>query len=292
MTKSDQTVLIAIDLEDKTLPRLERSNANLSHVADKVILLYVFEKEKFADADDESKNLLIKEKNKQLAAFSANIHNKTGLEVNAVLQIGHPAEEILKAATSYGVDLIAMSTHTHTEDDYTQKNPLGATVNKVIRQSAVPVFTFNSNVQLKKIKKILLPLDLTAETRQKVTNAIQIANRFGASIHIVSIYSSSFIEIQERLNEQMQLSKEFIEKENIPVTTKLIKSEKGPKTIAFTVLEYADEIDADLIMIMTQQETRIEEFFMGSAAQTVLRFAKVPVMSIIPKELSTIILGA
>ncbi len=292
MTNSTQTVLIAIDLEDKTLPRLELSYPNLAHLASKVILLYVIEKDKIDDYGEEERNRMIKEKNEQLAAFASNIQKKTDLPVMPVLQTGHPAEEILKAAISYGTDLIAMSTHTHPEDDYPQKNSLGATVKKVLHQSPVPVFTFNSNVPLKKIGKILLPLDLTAETRQKVTNAIEIAHKLRASIHIVAVFTSVYDEIREQLEEQMALAGNFIKEANIPVTTKLITSEKGNRHVAFRTLEYAEEIHADLIMIMTQQETRIEKFFMGSAAETILRFAKIPVMSIIPKDLSTVILGA
>ncbi|NOX84516.1 MAG: universal stress protein [Chlorobi bacterium] len=292
MTNSNQTVLIAVDLEDKTLPRLERSYPNLTHLAGKVILLYVIEKHQIDSVSEEEKSRLIKEKNEQLALFASNIEKNTNIPVMPVLQTGQPAEEILKAATSYGVDLIAMSTHTHIEDDYPEKNELGATVKKVIHQSVKPVFTFNSNVQLKKIRKILLPLDLTAETRQKVTNAIDIAHNLHASIHIVAVFTSSYEEIRNQLEEQMVLARNFIEEAKIPVTTKLITSEKGNRHVAFRILEYADEINADLIMIMTQQETRLEQFFMGSAAQTILRFAKVPVMSIIPKDLSTVILGA
>ena len=292
MTNSNQTVLIAIDLEDATLHRLELSYPNLVHLAGKVFLMYVIDKETIEHADEEERNHIVKEKNEQLAALATNIQKKTNIEVKPVIQIGHPADEILKASVSYGVDLIAMSTHTHPEDDYPQKNTLGSTVKKVLHQSPVPVFTFNSNVPLRKIEKILLPLDLTAETRQKVTNAIDFAGKLNASIHIVAVFNSSYEEIKQQLEEQMALARNFIEESNIPVTTKLITSEKGNRHLAFRILEYAEEIDADLIMIMTQQETRIEKFFMGSAADTILRFAKVPVMSVIPKELSSVIWGA
>jgi len=292
MNNSTQTVLIAIDLEDKTLHRLELSYPNLEHLASKVVLLYVVEKGQYEKSgDEEERNRLVKERNEQLAILASHIQKKTNLEVKPVIQIGHPAEEIMKAAVSYGADLIAMSTHTHPEDDYAQKNELGTTVKKVLHQSPVPVFTFNSNVPLRKIEKILLPLDLTAETRQKVTNAIDIAGKLKASIHIVAVFTSSYDEIRQQLEEQMALARNFIEESNIPVTIKLVTSEKGNRNVAFRILKYAEEINADLIMIMIQQETRLEKFFLGSVADTILRFAKVPVMSVIPKELSTVILG-
>jgi len=62
---------------------------------------------------------------------------------------------------------------------------------------------------------------------------------------------------------------------------------KHTRDLAASILKYANSVDSDLILIMTQQETKLVEFFVGSAAQTIIRLSNVPVMSIIPKELSS-----
>jgi nucleotide-binding universal stress UspA family protein len=285
MSISNQSVLVAIDLDDKTLWRLSRSYPNLSYLADKVILLYVFENLDRISSEEE-RDKIVFDKDNQLSAFAEDIREKTGVEVRPVMQKGRAAEEILKAAESYNVDMIVMSTHSHPEDDHTLKHNIGSITNKVVRESKVPVFTFNSNVQLKKIRKILLPLDLTVETKQKVTNAIDLAVRFDASIHVVSIYWSKHLEdIRDMLKQQLDQVKNFIEEDDIACTAKLVESDGGERGMPRSILGYAESIDADLIMIMTQQETRLVEFFMGSAAQTILRLSRIPVLSIIPKEL-------
>lgn len=285
MSNSDQTVLLAVDLNDKTLFRLERSFENLKYLAGKVILLYVFENLHNISSDEE-KNRLVFDKDQELNIIANDIRKKTGLEVRPVIQKGKAYEEIIKAAESYNANLIAMSTHTHQEDDHTMKHTMGVTTNRVVRESQVPVFTFNSNVQLKPINKILLPLDLTVETKQKVTNAIDLAIRFDASIDIVSILWSTKIEdIKLGLQQQLEQVKLFIEEDGIKCNAKLIETGGGARDVAASVLKYADSVDADLIMIMTQQETKLVEFFVGSAAQTLIRYSNTPVMSIIPKEL-------
>lgn len=284
MSNSNQSVLIAVDLDDKTLWRLSRSYDNLTHLADKVIILYVFEN-LIRISSEEERNKIVFDKDNQLSAFAQDIREKTGLDIRPVMQKGRAAEEILKAAESYNVDMIAMSTHTQPEDDHTEKHQIGGITNKVVRESKVPVFTFNSNVKLKKINKILLPLDLTVETKQKVTNAIDLAQRFEASIHVVSVYWSKHLEdIRMMLKQQLEQVKSFIEEDGIECSAELIESEAGEKDLPSTILKFADSIEADLIMIMTQQETRLVEFFMGSAAQTIIRLSRVPVLSIIPKE--------
>jgi len=45
----------------------------------------------------------------------------------------------------------------------------------------------------------------------------------------------------------------------------------------------------NLIRIMTQQENKLVEYFMGSSAQTMVRHSKVPIMSVLPRELGFVI---
>lgn len=283
-----QTVLISIDLEDKNLTRLDRSYPNLSFLANKVILLSVLENYTFSSEIE--RETFIAAKNNQLSEIADSIHLRTGLKVESVIRIGKVAKEILKAADSFGVDLIAMSTHTHFDEKYTKKNAIGSNTNHVVRESKVPVFTFNGNVHLNKIEKILLPLDLTVETKQKVTNAIQLANSINAGIAIVSVLDSVKVgDIDMELEQQLLQVKEFIEEANISCTAELIESKSGAKSVATTILNYSEKVEADLIMIMTQQENKLVEFFMGSSAQTMIRLSEIPVMSIIPKDLGFII---
>ena len=285
MKNDGRTVLLTVDLDDKTLVRLERSYVNLKDLAGRVVLLYVLENLQHISSE-EDKKAMVKEKDTLLNKLAEDIRSKTGAEVRPVMQKGKAAEEILNAAESYNADLIIMSTHTHPEEDHTQKHTIGVTTSRVVRESKVPVFTFNSNVHLKRIKKILLPLDLTVETRQKVTNAIEMALLFNASIHVVSVlWSTKIEEIKEELLQQLEQVRNFIREDNIECTTHLIVAEGNSNALATSVLKYANEIGADLIMIMTQQETKLAQFFLGSSAQTIIRLSNVPVMSIIPKDL-------
>lgn len=288
MNNTNQTILLTVDLDDITLFRLENTFPNLKYLAGEVILLYVFED--LAKASDAEKKRITAMRKEELESLAEKIRKSTGLSVKSVLQNGKPADEILKAAESYNVSMIAMSTHSRAEDNHTQKKPMGTTTNRVVRESKVPVFTFNSNVKLKLIKNILLPLDLSAETRQKVTNAIALAKRLNATIHVVSVwFDTRYEDIKDNLLGQMTSVKNFIEEGGVNCTAELLKTEGGSKSLVPALLDYADTVNADLIVIMTQQETRLVEFFIGSSAQNIIRFSRVPVMSIIPKDLGFVV---
>ena len=52
------------------------------------------------------------------------------------------------------------------------------------------------------------------------------------------------------------------------------------------ILKYADDQkDVDLIMLMTQHETGLIPFFVDKQATEIIRLSRIPVMSIIPKDM-------
>jgi nucleotide-binding universal stress UspA family protein len=71
-----------------------------------------------------------------------------------------------------------------------------------------------------------------------------------------------------------------------------LDEEKYPDSFAEDTLAYANEIDADLIMIMSQQEKGFSEFLLGSYAQQIVNHSgKVPVMCINSNDTGVIIDG-
>jgi nucleotide-binding universal stress UspA family protein len=133
----------------------------------------------------------------------------------------------------------------------------------------------------------MLPLDLTTESRQKVTWGIKIARIYGAGIKVVSgIWSKNDPAVRGKLKILAGQVTQFIEKEGIRCTAEIIEGVENEKALIPTLLNYAEkEGDIDLVMIMTQQEAGMIEFFVGSRAQEFVRLSPVPVMSIAPKEL-------
>ena len=83
--------------------------------------------------------------------------------------------------------------------------------------------------------------------------------------------------------------KSFVEESKIAIEAEFIERSKEDKSLAQTILNYAErQKDIDLIMIMTQKETALIDLFLGSAAQDIIAHSKIPVMTIIPKQLGFI----
>ena len=167
------------------------------------------------------------------------------------------------------------------------ENHLGTHASRVIKKAECPVITVKNKHSVEGCRSILLPLDLTQETRQKVGHAIEMAKMFGSTIKGVSVYwSTGDKKVLQKLEHQMKQVSAFIKKDRVKVTTRIIEQKGTSKVLGPTLLEYAHEQkDIDLLMIMTQKEAGLLDLFLGSSAQYMLTHAEMPVMSIIPKQL-------
>ncbi len=277
------SILVPIDFNEQSLYALEHSYSFARFLGLEIVLLYVYE-EGFGSSliqDEISKKI-----SEKLENTADEIRTKTGLKVKTCLKKGKVYSQIVKTATENNSRFILMGTNNASESIRLDRNLIGSNTSKVIRQSKVPVITINSKQDFGLIHNILLPLDLTKETRQKVTNAVELARSFGAGINVISVlWSKKEKHIKEELLQQLNQVQTFIEKEKIRCTSELLETDGGERMLVPRVLQYIeDKKNIDLMLIMTQQENRLMEYFLGSQAQSLIRMSTVPVMSIIPDE--------
>ncbi len=121
---ADQTILDHI----RPLARLSGASLVLMHVADGWVARNY---ERFNLADSEE----MVEDRAYLETCAAGLSGE-GFEVEYLLALGEPSDEIVKAAQAYGADLIAMSTHGHR---FISDLLYGSTADKVRHVVDIPV---------------------------------------------------------------------------------------------------------------------------------------------------------
>ncbi len=286
MDKTSQTLLVPIDFNEQSMFAMERSFVTAPFLKVDIVLLYVFEESELSSLlmSPEDISKIITQKLDKLVKTAS---ERSGVKVISVVKKGKVYNEILATAEELNARFILMGTNNSSENIRMDKNTIGSNTLKVIRQSKVPVITINGKKISRFLHNILLPLDLTKETRQKVTYAIDIAKSFGARINVVSVlWSKKDKEIKNELLQQLDQVRWFIEEQNIKCTSELLETDDGERNLIPRLLKYVDEKrNVDLIMVMTQQENRLVEFFIGSAAQSIIRMSKVAVMTITPEEI-------
>ena len=161
---------------------------------------------------------------------------------------------------------------------------IGSTASRVMSYANVPVIIVNEFPKKGRYEKLVLPIDLTKESKQKVTWAIHIAKKYNAEVHIISeVEDDEFL--QNKIRATIYQVKNILEQNGVKAIVFELDEERFPGHLGVDTLKYADEINADLILIMTHQEKGFSEYIFGSEAQQIVnRVSRVPVMCIHPKE--------
>jgi nucleotide-binding universal stress UspA family protein len=187
-------------------------------------------------------------------------------------------EEVVNQAESYKDSIIAASTHGASgfEEFF-----IGSNAFKIISATIRPVITIRKGPVPLEINKIVLPIDTMVETRQKVPLTADIAELFGAEVHVIEVSSTKSSKILKRLNAYSKQVCGYMKGRGLTVKTDNIIG----NNIADVTVDYAHAINADMISIITEQGTSITNLILGNHAQQVLNKSIIPVLNITPKEM-------
>ncbi len=260
-TDNQKTILIPIDFTEQSLLAIKQSYNLAKYTHSKILLLHVYEKQGEEKYDDVTK----------LAKTTA---EESGVPCEFMHVKGNIYKETVRVAEEIHAAMIIVGLESHMAPG----DIIGESASKFIRESVCPVISIRGKDHRDGCENILLPLDLTKETRQKVDKAVEFAKYFGASIRILGVYSLKDEKYENQLHAYAHQVKQYIKSKGIACTNKTLASEN----IAETVVEYANKIEADLIMIMTKAELSMKEFFVGTTAQRIIDISNIPVLSIRP----------
>ena len=203
-----------------------------------------------------------------------------------------PADEITSYARTHGIDLIVMGTHGRGRMAHLL---LGSVAEKVARTAPCPVLTMREAAPApgKEGLRILVPTDFSACSDAALGCAKRLAARLRGSIRLMhvmehsavgtSLGSEMFIpeppEIRaERVaNARIQLSRRILadSRSRVKVTSDVVFGPSGA-----TIAAYAGDNGFDLIIMGTRGRTGLAHLLMGSVAESVIRTAPCPVLTV------------
>lgn len=156
---------------------------------------------------------------------------------------------------------------------------IGSNANKLISVSPCPVITIRSGIDAKQeMRCILLPVDSTLDTRQKVPFSAYLAHLFESEVYVLSLYASKYKSIQRRVDLYTDQVCTYLEEEGIKFHRDVLSCDN----LTTGTIEYAKRIRANLISIMTEQETSPFNLLVGPYAQQMVNNSPYPVLSINP----------
>jgi nucleotide-binding universal stress UspA family protein len=283
MSQKQNRIVVPVDFGDQSMIALEQA-ANLAKMINaSVTMLYVLESSGFLGRilSSQQNDDVRSEVDAKMTELIDKIENDHGIICDKVIAHGSVYEKVAEVAEMIDAQFIVMGTNGR-DIGGIRRRFIGSNALRVVRESHVPVITIKGKHHRSGLKNIVLPLDLTTETREKVNKAVEFAKLYNADVRIVSVLFSTDEFIVNRLTRQLSQVKAFMEKTGVRSTAEIIKGSKGEESLGQIIVDYANKVEGDLLMIMTQQETDVTDLFIGSAAQEIINKSDIPVLSIIP----------
>jgi nucleotide-binding universal stress UspA family protein len=138
--------------------------------------------------------------------------------------------------------------------------------------------------------KILVPVDFSDHSAAAQQTAVEIAKTFGAKIWLLHCYqlhpggvspygiaapASYHDDVRDVVTRQLRECQEKVEAAGVPAEAS-VSSEFAPQGI----VEMAEDIGADLIVMGTRGLTGIKHVMLGSVAERTVRLAPCPVLTV------------
>ena len=221
----------------------------------------------------------ISEARLQLETLQARWKKDRNIDIEPIVRIGSIFEDIDKVATEIDASLIIMGTHGLKGMQFIT----GSRALKIVTESSVPfIIVQEREIRDSGYDRIVIPLDLHKETKQKLKLAADMALYFESKVFLVSPGETDEF-LKNQLDRNINYAKKFLDERNIEYEVEITETKSG--NFVKGMLKYAAAVDSDLICIMNFYENSLMGIMGGSYEQTVItNDAQIPVLCINPIE--------
>jgi nucleotide-binding universal stress UspA family protein len=191
---------------------------------------------------------------------------------DAKIREGNVTKEIVNQAKYDDTSLIVLGSHgiSGFEDKW-----IGSNAYKLVSSAGCPVLLVRKEMQWKPFMRIVLPIDLKAESRLKVPVVAGFAKLFNAEIHIVGLKQSSILFITNRLKSAIRQVQDYIEqKAGLQTRYAILQGSNMPQKL----IDYGASVDADLLSVQIHHEKGLFLDLIRPFVNDVINYADRPVL--------------
>ena len=270
-------IVVAVDFSNTSIHCIEYAIPFANKAKSNIILVWVdkitAQESLYPDTSNQNRNEAKKRFEELIRQYGKKMSK--GLKIDYKLRRGKIHNEVDSVASQTGALLIITGTHGISGFEELW---IGSNAFKIVTYSSVPVITVRNDFKVTKtIGSILVPIDSSQETMQKLPFVAELAQYFKSEVHIVATHSSHLKSIQRLSEKNSREAVMFFEKHNIKYNQDSIVS----NDITKAVIAYADKIKVDLIAIMTERETPMN-ILMGPQSQQLINQSPIPLLCIHP----------
>jgi nucleotide-binding universal stress UspA family protein len=190
--------------------------------------------------------------------------------------IGDPAPAIIREEEEVAADLVIMATHGLRG---WRRLILGSVTESVIRRGNCPVLSVNRNESRLRtsdpIRKILCPINFSDVARASLEYASQLAAAFDCELDIIHVVEEGASALLTTTNENIRGWIDPAIQNRCTFRQIVLRGGAAER-----VLDCAEDLGADLIVIGAQHKRFRDETIIGTTTERLVRFARVPVLTV------------
>jgi nucleotide-binding universal stress UspA family protein len=282
-TLAIKKILIPTDFSDTAALALEHAVKMAKLLDSEITLLHVVSTFAFrvnlpeVDVDESQNTKLSGAIGAKLAELAENIRTASGVKVNTLITSGRIREEVVRIAEEIDADIIIVGTHGVTG---LKEFFMGSNSFRIVSDASCPVLSVQISAHPIGYKHIIVPIDNSFHSREKLGISIRVAKTYDGTVHICGLRSHDHKDetINAKFRMKMKQVEDFLKEKEVKYTLTTLFC----TNIAKATMDYAKEKDGDLIVIMNEQEINDTGFFMGPYAQQVVNHSTIPVLSLRP----------
>lgn len=139
---------------------------------------------------------------------------------------------------------------------------------------------------------ILFPTDGSDASLRALDHALELAGTYGATLHVLYVVDTSYsygdldgaavdlTPVFEALREEGERTIETVEERAETAGVDVVGATREDGAVHRAILEYADEIGADLLVMGTHGRRGLDRWLLGSVTERVVRGADAPVLTV------------
>jgi nucleotide-binding universal stress UspA family protein len=275
----NRKILVGIDFSDCSLNALEHAISIAQKAKSSITMVWV----NHLDYSKEIFSVEPKQLTSEVASRFEDLVLKYkdrlwGQSFDYVIRKGKVYKEICDVADEQNAFLIVIGTH---GSSGFEEFWIGSNANRMVSACNKPIITIRSGVDIgKDLKTIVMPFDSTKVTRQKLPMTALLANYFNSEVHVLGLFTSKLDDIRYRIRNYVAQAEDYFKENNVRYKVVFLEIDN----ITDATLEYAKNVDANLISIMTEQETTTANLWLGPYSAQMVNHSAIPVLSIHPDK--------
>ena len=219
----------------------------------------------------------IKAKQAAMTIKGNEIERNFGVTVKTHVQRGTIFKQIPEFVNDRSASLVVMGTHGMSG----MQKLTGSWALKVIAKSRVPYIVVQAPpADMERFRIIVCPIDWRAEEKEKLSMAIFMSKYFDTKVHILKATRKDE-SLAKKANLNLNFTVRMLIQNNIEYEIKEVPSDK----LAEQTIEIAQQLNADLILIMTTKDITFADYVVGAKEQYIIANSqKIPVCCVNPSS--------